>query len=67
MGITIRFSKKPKRKPYNPKAGDKKVVKGVEYVRVRRMYQGCYCVSNGRPLYDWVRVDEAEQHDSTDN
>lgn len=47
-----------------PKVGDVKIVKGVRYVRVLRPALGPYGrvigyqVSNGRPLFDWVRAPE---------
>lgn len=44
-----------------PHVGDRKTVKGVEYVRVLRpAYERGrivgHQVSNGRPLFDWVKV-----------
>jgi len=51
MRITISYP--PKRKP--PKAGDKKVIKGVPCVRRQcRTKDGAYLVNNGRPVYEWV-------------
>lgn len=38
-----------------PKAGDRKVIKGIEHVRVfRRASCGALVVSGSRQLYDWV-------------
>lgn len=37
-----------------PKAGDEKTVKGVTMIRRLKKYDGCYVVSNGRPIYEWV-------------
>lgn len=54
MGASIHLTNRPKRKKYNPKAGDLKTVRGVVYVRVARMYNGVRVVSNGRQLYEWV-------------
>lgn len=61
MGTTIHFTNRKKRKPYNPKVGDRKTSKGIDYVRVRRMHRGAYMVSDGRPLYDWVPVDSLDE------
>lgn len=50
----------PKRK--KPQEGDKKTVRGVEYVRkqvIARMPNGSpigYMVRNGRPVFEWVKV-----------
>jgi hypothetical protein len=50
----------PRRK--KPQEGDKKTVKGVEYVRkqvIARMPNGSpigYMVRNGRPVFEWVKV-----------
>lgn len=63
MSTTVHITNRPKRKPYNPKEGDRKTSKGVEYVRVRRVYQGAYMVSNGRPLYEWRRVDGLDENE----
>lgn len=46
---------KPRKKP---KAGDRKTVKGVEYVRRQEMVDGTYCILNGRPVWIWIRVDK---------
>jgi hypothetical protein len=45
-----------------PKEGDRKVIRGVEHIRVFRRSQGCYVVSGGRHCYDWVPVSEAKAH-----
>lgn len=45
-------SRRPK-----PKAGDRKTVRGVEYVRqFARNHQGYLITSNGRYVYEWVRA-----------
>lgn len=55
MRITITTA--PLRK--KPKSGDKKIIKGVTYVRRHR--RGGFCnglmMSGGRPVYEWV-IDE---------
>lgn len=48
------ISYRPKRK--KPQAGDRKTVKGVEYVRQQARRAGCYLVRDGRPVYEWVPV-----------
>lgn len=60
MAVTeIVMRSKPKRLP--PREGDRKTVKGVEYVR-RRVYYRMHgqvigaAVSNGKPVYEWVRA-----------
>jgi hypothetical protein len=54
MVVTFRRSK-PRKKP---REGDIKIVKGRKYVRKQRMSEGAYLVSNGRPLFDWVPVND---------
>ena len=59
MGVTsIHISSGPRRK--KPKAGDEKIVKGVTMIRQQRRvppglpHAGAYCVSRGRPVWEWV-------------
>lgn len=52
--MTITCSTK---KPYRrPEPGDRKTVKGVEYVRQRETIGGMGVVRNGKPAYEWVKV-----------
>jgi len=41
-----------------PKVGDRRMLRGVEHVRVFARSQGAYVVSNGRPCFDWVPLSE---------
>lgn len=62
--ITVRCGPAPKPRP---KAGDKKIINGVEHVRVFRRvpenmpHAGAYVCSNGRPCFDWVPVAAKEK------
>lgn len=57
--MRIHISSGPRRKKYNPQPGDRRVIRGVEHVRVHRLaYNGLRQVSNGRYLYDWIPADE---------
>lgn len=55
---TIHITSGPRRK--KPKAGDEKIVKGVTMIRQQRRvpaglpHAGAYCVSSGRPVWEWV-------------
>lgn len=49
-----------------PHVGDRKTVKGVEYVRVLRpAYERGriigHQVRNGRPLFDWVKAEKKDE------
>ncbi|MFM0432299.1 hypothetical protein PQQ75_25035 [Paraburkholderia aspalathi] len=44
------------------KQGDRKIIRGIEHIRVFRMSQGCVVVSSGRYCYDWVPVSEAKAY-----
>jgi signal peptidase I len=49
-------TRKPRRKP---KEGDVKVLKdGRKFVRKQCRHDGAYCVRNGRPVYEWVLMEE---------
>lgn len=42
-----------------PSAGDIKILKnGDVFIRRQRRYNGAYCVSSGRPIYDWLDADD---------
>lgn len=51
--ITFKTASKTRKKPQA--AGDVKVVKGVRFVRRHARMDGCHVVSNGRPVFEWVR------------
>lgn len=42
-----------------PHVGDRRVIAGLEHIRVFRRSQGCLVVSSGRYLYDWVPLELA--------
>lgn len=52
MVITYTTSK-PRRKP---REGDRKTVKGKEFVRRQCRINGSYQVQDGRPVFEWVPV-----------
>ena len=39
--------------------GDRKTIHGVEHLCQQVIVDGCYLVSDGRPVLEWVPVDEA--------
>ena len=51
---SIRYSYGPARK--QPKEGDERYLKGrgIWQVRQQVKHGGCYVVSNGRPVWEWV-------------
>jgi hypothetical protein len=49
-------SQKPRRKP---KEGDRKTVKGVDYIRQQVLTRDGYHVRNGRPVFEWVRYENS--------
>lgn len=57
---SMTFRTKPRRR--KPKAGDRKTVAGVEYVRRQVVYRDARgkvigsAVNNGQPVYEWVRA-----------
>ena len=62
MRIHIHFSTTPPRA--KSKVGDRRMLRGVEHVRVFDVvkegpYRGMQVVSNGRPCFEWVPLDEA--------
>ncbi len=58
MNINITASRS---KANKPSAGDTKICKDGVFVRRQRKYQGCYVVSNGRPVWDWERVNDVPE------
>lgn len=57
--MRIHITSGPARKKYNPKEGDRRIIGGVEHVRVHRLaYGGLRQVSSGRYLYDWIPASE---------
>lgn len=55
--------------PYKPKpaVGDRKLIRGIEHVRILDVvkygpYRGAQRVSNGRPWYEWIPLDEAPKY-----
>lgn len=59
MKITIITGRQRKK----PKQGDRRVTKKHgEQIRVFLRSQGCYVVSNGRQLYEWVPISEARAY-----
>lgn len=62
MRINIHFSTTPSRP--KPKVGDRRMLRGVEHVRLLEVvksgpHKGAHVVSNGRPCFEWVPLDEA--------
>lgn len=47
-----------KRKKYE--FGDRREIGGVTHIRCRIKSEGCYVVSNGRYLVDWVPEDQVD-------
>jgi hypothetical protein len=58
--MTLHYARGAIRKP--PRVGDRRLIRGVEHIRVFRRRGGCVVVSNGRHLYDWVPLGEACDH-----
>ena len=60
--ITIGGKRRPK-----PQVGDRKMIGGVEHVRVLQRVQigpdkGAYVVNRGRPCFEWVPVVEKSEY-----
>jgi hypothetical protein len=56
----ITFTSKHQSSRPRPRAGDRRIVNGVVYVRKQKRYDGCLVVSNGRPVYEWVKQEVAD-------
>jgi hypothetical protein len=39
--------------------GDRKRIRGIEHLCQQVIAEGCYLVSDGRPVLEWVPVDQA--------
>ncbi|MWA16526.1 hypothetical protein [Burkholderia pseudomallei] len=66
MRITIHISNRPRRP--KPKVGDRRVIRGVEHIRVFKMATDMlgraigYDCTGGRQRFEWVPVSEARAH-----
>ena len=64
MPVTsISMTAGPTRK--KPRAGDRKIIKGVEHIRIPATvktgpYRGSHIVSNGRACFEWVPAKEQQ-------
>lgn len=65
LAVRIVITSAPSRP--KPATGDRRFIRGVEHVRVQSRCTfgpctGAYIVSNGRPVYEWIPLEQAPEY-----